>query len=111
MTNDARPSPGWWIRVLLGTAIWIVGSIAVLFLVQFWGSTTCNKVAAMSDVWKGRGVLLGLNLVSLLCLAYTVKQSPHPRQMRVLAIFASVPLLIGFLLGLDRDFWSGSFCF
>jgi hypothetical protein len=100
----------WFVTVVL-VIIEAVLALAALWLISFGDSTTCGQAASGAEQRAGElhlAVAAGFGLVP-----WAIAAALGRRRTRIVVsgLLAVSPLLIGLVLGLDRGFWIGSFCF
>jgi hypothetical protein len=109
--TEQRWHPGAWIALLLATGVVAAISLVATWFVVAFGGSTCNEAPTPSEVWEGQSALLviiGLTALPWGLLAFFVR--PRGRVVAAGLVCVAAPVLC-LVLGLNPDFWRGSFCF
>jgi hypothetical protein len=113
--DTRRPTRRWhplaWAALLVSAAGTLVLSLGATWLVVAFGGSTCNEPPTADEVWEGQSSLLVI--IALAGLPWAVLAAfVRPRIRFVVAglVCVAAPAMC-LVLGLDHDFWRGSFCF
>ncbi|NUR07905.1 MAG: hypothetical protein HOQ22_18650 [Nocardioidaceae bacterium] len=114
-TTSTEPARRWhplaWVALVAATAAVLVPTLGATWLVLAFGGSTCNEPPTADEVWEGQGSLLViLALAGLPWALLATFLRPRVRFVVPGLVCIAAPLVC-LVLGLDHDFWRGSFCF
>jgi len=108
-----RHSWGWgvWLAISIGVIVEAAAAFAMMALTVFGASTTCGKPATDSNMWAGEKQLLVAACIGLAPWALAMIFSRRRLLIASLGLLSVAPLVFAIFLGLDPQFWVGTFCF